>query len=388
MDPIQVTEPLTYARDNFETSFFADLYKVYAKNDTAARKRLERGTRETLVEAESRGIKFKDAEGRAMSSSAGAGGDFLPPLYFGDLYAEFRRQTRVAAGLVWNRQLPPKGTTVTVPRVSAGGSNIAQTADNQNVSNVDETSALVTVPVSTVAGYLDLSRQILERAEPGFDEVVAYDLILAYGKSLDNYVLNGTGASGQPKGLLTVVGTNAITYTQASPTVGNAYPKLADGMRQVAENVFSPPTAWLMTARRWAWFVDALDAQNRPLVVPETIAQANDRRYDLGSQDRDGDSDLLSPVGTIMGLPVYVDENLPKTQGAGTNQDVIVVADFRKHILWEEPAGPRVFQFEDNPNNSSAEIRVQAFGLIAFTGERYPAATSVITGTGLVAPTF
>lgn len=392
VDHIQVTESLTYARDNTETSYFSDLYRARFLNDGSARARLKKGTKETLVEAEKRGIKFRDVESRALNQSTTSGGDFLPPLYFGELYAEYKRQRRVVAGLVKNFDLPANGLSINVPRVTAGATTAAQTADNANLSTTDETTAVITIPVETIAGYVDLSRQILERAEPGLDEIIAVDLISSYGQVLDNYLINGTGSNGQPKGILQT-SYNSIVFTTGSPTVGLLYPKIADATRQVAEAIYERPTAFVMTARRWAWFLATLDANQRPLILPDDgglpqTMQLKEFFLDSGNAITFNNDEPIRPDGKLLGLPVYIDENMPKTSGSGTNQDIIICACFPKHFLWEDRNGPRIFTFDDLSGSTAGKVRVEAFGFAAFTAERHATATSVVSGTGLTPPTF
>lgn len=385
-----LSEPTTYSRENPDASFFADLYRYQNDGDLEARDRLEQGSKETLIDAEARGIQFRDVEGRAMSSNSGAGGDFLPPLYFGDLYAEFKRARRVTASLVDQLPLPAKGNTITVPLVTGGDTTAAQTADNQNLSNTDATTNIVTIPVCSVAGYVTMSRQILERALPGLDRIIAQDLLADYGKQVNNYVLNGSGSAGQPKGVLKTA-YNAITFGGTS-TVPLLYPKLLDANRQVTEAVFEPATAWIMTARRWAWILGATDSNGRPLVVPEAnppyVWDAT-KMIPAGYAGALGtDAHDIWPAGTLIGIPVYVDETVSKVLGTGTNQDEILTAVWKRHILWEDAAGPRTFEFADFSGAQTAQVRIEVYGSMAFTAERFPTATSVITGTGLQAPTF
>lgn len=389
-----IKEPLTYSRDNPMSSYFRDLMNYQLRRgDTSGLERLQRNNKEVLVEAEERGIVYRDAEGRAMSSSAGAGGDFLPPLYFGELYAKFRRARRVTSRLVRNYPLAAHGNTITIPRVTAGTATAAQTADNQNLQTTDATTAILTVPVCTVAGYNDLSRQIVERSDPGFDQIVIEDLLADYNKKVNQYVVNGSGSAGQPLGILNVSGFNAITFTTGSPTVPLLYPKVLDSVRQISENVFEPTVGFVMTARRWAWILASLDSSNRPLAVVNgqgpfnALGLHNTGNASFNDNLGDGLNGSMVPAGWFAGYQVYVDETIPKTLGAGTNQDPIIAAAFGEHILWEDPAGPRQFHFE-GVTSQTAAIRVQVFGYMAFTAGRYPAATSIINGTGLVAPTF
>lgn len=375
-------EAPVYDKDNpHGASYFADLYAASARQSRDAIARLQRNSEMTSVELEKRGTPFHDAEGRAMGSTAGAGGDFLPPLYFGDLYAEFKRARRVTAKLVRNLPLAAKGNTITIPRITGGTLTAAQ-QDNQNVQNTDATTQILTIPVCTVAGYNDLSRQIVERSEPGLDLLIVEDLLKDYNKRVNSYVVNGTGAGGQPTGFFTQSGVNTITYSSGSPTSYGLYSKVWDAVRQITENVFEETQALVMTARRWAWLAAAVDSQNRPLVVTNGQGPFNALGLQTGKI-----LDDATPAGWFGGIPVYVDETLPKVQGTGTNQDAILAAAFNEHILWEDPAGPRQFTFE-GVTSQTAAIRVQVFGYMAFTAGRYPAATSVIVGTGLTPPTF
>lgn len=382
---LSVTEARTYEKDNATASFFSDLYRMQRYNDRGALERLQRNSREAIVDAEERGTPLRDAEGRAMNSTTTSGGDFLPPLYFGDLYAEFKRARRVASNLVRNLPLPAHGNSITIPRMTSGASTAAQNGDNSNLSTTDAVTATVTVPVCTVAGYADMSRQIVERSEPGLDQIILEDLFRSYNAQVNTYVVNGSGGSGQPQGILGLSGINSVTYTSGTPTAYGLYPKVLDAVRRVTEAVFEPTVGLIMTARRWAWILASVDGNNRPLAVPNQAGPFNS----VGVRN-DANSSFLEnmvPAGWFAGYPVYIDETIPKTLGSGTNEDRIIAGAFNEDILWEDGAGPRTFTFE-GILSQTAGIRVEVFGYMAFTAGRYPAANSVISGTGLATPTF
>jgi len=403
---VEVQEASVYQRGNPYKSYFVDLWQARTRGNREAEARLEKCHKEAVAFDQKRGL--VDAEGRAMGSGSTAGGSFLPPLYFGDLYAEFKRARRVTSRLVQNRPLTERGNSISIPRLKAASSGdtttatltAAQTADNATLANQDATTDTITVPVCTVAGYADLSRQIIERSDPGFDEIILTDLLKDYNKKVNFYVVTGSGSSGQPKGFLNDSNIISISYTDGTPTVGELYPKLLDAVRQIEENVFQPAVAFVMTARRWAWFLAALDSSGRPLVVPNQNGPYNALAMEspvygafgdntgAGYQSRQQDNRIMvAPAGWIVGYPVFVDETLPKTNGTGTNEDVILTGAFEEDILWEDAAGPRNFQFE-GVLSSTAGVRLEVFGYMAFTSERYPKANAKIIGTGLVAPTF
>jgi hypothetical protein len=87
----------------------------------------------------------------------------------------------------------------------------------------------------------------------------------------------------------------------------------------------------------------------------------------------------------ILGLPVIVDPNIPTNIGAGTNQDNVYVARAADLRLWE--TGLRAETFTE-PYADSMGVLFRAFAYSAAIPGRYTTSVSVISGTGLVAPTF
>src|SRR5581483_2415399 len=205
----------------------------------------------------------------------------------------------------------------------------AQTADGANIQDTSMTTSSVSLPVRTIAGQQEIALQLLEQSPISFDEVVFMDLAADYAQKLDLQVLQGTGASGQVTGILNTSGVSTVAYTSGTPTVGGIYPKIANAAQLIASQRFLPPDSLIMHPRRWGWFVAALDSQNRPLVVPNGDNQPYNA-IAVGGEDV-----AQGAVGSIMGLPVYLDANLPTNLGAGTNQDPILVGRFSDAYLYE-----------------------------------------------------
>jgi hypothetical protein len=89
----------------------------------------------------------------------------------------------------------------------------------------------------------------------------------------------------------------------------------------------------------------------------------------------------------LLGLPIIADASVGTTYGAATNQDEIYLVDAREMHLWEQPGSPFSLRFEAT-NAGSLTVKSVVYGYAAFTAERYPLAASIISGTGLVAPSF
>jgi HK97 family phage major capsid protein len=409
--PVQVVrEPKTYDR-GARHSFFGDVFRASRTGDMVAQERLRRHAREQAEEIERRKTAYEreledwaeelggpevqvirmarpgsservklsraryDMEMRDLSRTDGAGGEFVPPLWLVDEYVALARAARVFAD-AWNtRPLPPGTDSINIPKVATGGAVAAQ-ADNATVQETDPTTTSIQANVKTIAGQVDIAIQLLEQSPIAFDEVVFSDLIAAYNAELDAQLINGSGAGANLQGVLGLAGINAVTYTDATPTVGELYPKVADAANQAANGRKLPATAIFMHSRRWYWHTAALDSQGRPLVVP--LAAQNP----IASIE-----DVLAegPVGVLQGLPVLMDQNIPTNLGAGTNEDRVIACRPSDFWLWESFLRTRVL---NEVGSGTLTVRLQLYNYAAATAARYPAGISVISGTGLVTPTF
>ena len=364
-----IKESLTYQRNNGQ-SYLRDLVKhsLQIDGDGSAAERLRRHAVDVASAPEYRDLTRTD----------GAGGYFVPPAWLMSDYVELARAGRPTANLVQNDALPPGTDSINIPTVSTGTATAIQTADNGAVQETDLADASVTAGVKTIAGQQDLAIQLLEQSPVNFDQVIFRDLIADYATKVDVQVINGSNGSGQVKGMLSASNTIGVTYTDTSPTVPELYSKLADAIQQMHTNRFRPPSVIVMHPRRWAWFLTALDSQNRPLVVPNAYGPNNA----MGTLSA---VDSQQVVGSIHGLPVVTDPSIPTNLGAGTNEDRILVMKSDDHILWESSVRTRVLP---DVGSGTLTVRLQVYGYVAFTAERYPKGLAIISGTGLVAPTF
>jgi HK97 family phage major capsid protein len=347
-------EPRTY-RSNGEHSFIADAYAAQFNNDFAAKDRLARHMNEERIER------------RDVTSANFVG--LVVPQYLTQLAAPFARAGRPTADIARKHALPAQGLTINISKVTTGSSVAAQT-EGAAVSETNMDDTLLTINVNTYAGQQNVSRQALERGT-GIDSLVMADLVSAYHTTLNTAVVAELLASaGQ-----------SVTYTDASPTVAELYPKMLDAIQKVQTTFFAGPNVIVMHPRRLAWILAALDSSNRPLAVPTPVAM-NPVAFGEGSVQY-GNSGY-----SIAGLPVVTDATVSTAQGAGTNEDTIYIGNAQELHLWEEGDGsPMMLRFEQ-PKGSELDVQMIVYGYSAFTANRYPNAWAKIGGTGLVTPTF
>jgi HK97 family phage major capsid protein len=263
--------------------------------------------------------------------------------------------------------------------MTTGSSTAVQVTQNDAVSETDVDDTLLTINVRTIAGQQDLSRQAIERGT-GIDQFVAQDLIRSWHTTLDSQILNGAGTAGTIVGLRSAGG-KAVTFTSTAPTVALLYPKLADAIQQIQTNAFVNPTHFVMHPRRLAFLLAAVDTTNRPLVVPAASGPMNAVSSGSGSVAY-GNSGYQ-----MMGLPIITDANIGTTYGTTTNQDEIYVVTAPECHLWEQGGSPFTLRY-DATGAGNLTIKTVVYGYAAFTAGRYPLANSIISGTGLAAPSF
>ena len=363
------SEPETY-RKGGERSYFRDLVSVSLQRPGAreAGERLERNSREVASAMQE----------RALSTTDAAGGDFVPPLWMINDYVELARTARPTADRVRNLELPTGTDSLNVPKIATGTAVAEQSTQNSAVQNTDATTSSVEAKVATLAGQQVVAVQLIEQSPLNLDDVLLADLAADYAAKVDLFVLNNN-ATGK-KGLLQEASTNAITYTSGSPTVALLWPKIADAIQQVTTNRYMPPDTIVMHPRRWAYLLAAVDTAGRPLILANPSQGANNA---LGTST--GVASANGVVGTIAGLDVIVDPQIPTNLGAGTNQDPIIVFRAADSILWEGAPHAEAFR-ETKAEQLSVLLRFYRYA--AFTTARYAKSVAVINGTGLVAPTF
>ena len=354
------SEARTYS-PKAETSFLADAYSAQFNNDFAAKERLARHMNEEKVER------------RDVTSANFAG--LVVPQFLTDLAAPFARAGRPFLDVARKHQLPDSGLVISISKVTTGSSTAVQT-EGAAVSETNMDDTKLDVSVVTVAGQQNVSRQAIERGT-NIDSLVMADLVAAYHTNLDSLFVTTSATS------LTNTITQVVTYTDASPTVAELYPKLADAIQRIQTNFFAGPNFILMHPRRLAFILAALDDQKRPLAVPVPNFNGQPAIASGNGAPVYGNSGY-----TILGLPVITDANVITTNGAGANEDVIILGNTQEAHLFEQGSGePMMLRFEQ-PKASELDVTMIVYGYSAFTANRYPNAFSLIGGTGLVTPTF
>lgn len=337
-----------------------------AIGNLAAMERLQRHMQEERVE--------RGGELVERAAGTGAFSGLVVPQYLVDQFAPLARASRPLADAMRHHDLPEKGMSLSIARTTTGTTVADQANEYDTISETDFDDTLLSIPVRTAAGAQTISRQAVERGE-GVEDTVLQDLIGAYNVNLDSGLINkGT------VGLSAV--SSAISYTDATPTGLELYPKLVQAPGLVEASLMNAAIGdviAVMHSRRWYWLQAQLTSTWPLFGQPGVAGQQAGLNY--GERYGNGFRGLL-PSGT----PVILDNNIATNLGAGTNEDEIYFTAQSEAHLWEDPNAPMLIKAEQNQAKKLA-VDLIVYGYYAFTFVRRPHAQK-INGTGLTTPAF
>ncbi len=352
---VEVRDAQVYTPNATETSFLRDLFLAKRNMNPDALDRLHRNN-------SLRG----DMEARAgMTTVAGAGGEFAPPQWMEDEIVALARPGRPFANIIPTKQLPKGVSQFNIPKVATGSQSALQSTQNSGLNIVNPTSSVVSVNINTLASGVLVSQQLIDQSGVPVESYVIPDMAADYARLLDTSLITALAGTS---------GINTITYTDASPTSSKILAQIQAAIDTVHTTRFAPPTVIVMHPARWGHFLAAVDAQGRPLVVPNPeYGAVNVSGIANGSVSQ-------GVAGTLRGVPVVLDPSIPQNLGTGTNQDEIFVIKADDIWLWE---GTPTADVLVETYGAQLSVLYRYWNYYAFTAARYTQATAVISGTGL-----
>jgi HK97 family phage major capsid protein len=232
--------------------------------------------------------------------------------------------------------------------------------------------SLFNANVFTVAGLAVASNQLLE--DSSIDRYLIDQLTRRINHVIETGVIAGTG-TGQPLGILGTSGVQTQTYTDATPTVAEFLPQVAQAIAKVQDVGFTNASLIVMRPQLWTQIITTTDPSITGHVEFVYGASAADPR---GRQANES----IFVQRQLFGVPVVLSMNIPTNLGAGTNESRAIVANFDDDLFLNRSSlqvdkSEHVY-FTSNQTVFRAERRV------GFTAGIYPASHVVISGTGMI----
>lgn len=102
---------------------------------------------------------------------------------------------------------------VTIPKLTAAGTAYWLSTEATAITESQQTLGQLALTPKNVGAYTEISRQLMMQANPSADMLVMNDLSKVIALAIDLAALNGSGASGQPLGVIGTAGIGAVTGT-------------------------------------------------------------------------------------------------------------------------------------------------------------------------------
>ena len=259
-----------------------------------------------------------------VTSGATTGGNLVQTDLLADDFIEFLRNNALMLQL-GVRTMPGLVGNVAIPRRSGVASTYYLSTQTTAITQSESTFDQVTMAPKNLAALSKYSRQTLLQGTPGIEELVRRDLTDGINLAIDLGILNGSGQSGQPTGIMQTSGIGSV----AMGTNGGAI---------TVEKVVDLESA-VMQAN------GVVNAANVAYLTNYKVSAALKKLRAGGSTTGDGPflvNDQLNAIGrgptpaNLNGYPLALTNQVPSTLTKGSSSGVcsaLVMGDFSQAMV-------------------------------------------------------
>lgn len=218
-----------------------------------------------------------------------------------------RAGARVMNGLSGDVKIPKKLTAASAAWIATEGGASAES---------EMTVGSVSLTPKTLGAHTDITRQLMIQSSMDVEALVRDDLAQALALAIDLAALEGTGASGQPTGILNTSGVNTTTFAGVNPTFAEV---VAMETALADDNALMGSLGYIMRSGMYGALKTTEKASGTAQFVVEPGNTINGYNTFVSNQGTAGNayfgnfSDLL--VGFFGGLDIIVDPYTNSTSG-------------------------------------------------------------------------
>lgn len=103
--------------------------------------------------------------------------------------------------------------SITIPKQTVAATTTWLANEAAQITEAQQTFVQIALTPKNVGGYTEISRQLLLQSNPSIEGIVSADLAAVVALDIDAKGLNGSGAAGQPTGIINTSGIGAVTGT-------------------------------------------------------------------------------------------------------------------------------------------------------------------------------
>ena len=303
-----------------------------------------------------------------VTSGATTGGNLVATDLLDQDFIEFlrNRSVMIAAGVSVMTGLQGN---VAIPRRSGVSSTYYLSTQSTQITQSESTFDQVTMTPKNLAALSKYSRQTLLQATPGIEQLVRNDLVDGINVAMDLGILNGTGSSGQPTGIMQTSGIGSV----AIGTNGGAITMETLVNLETELTIDNVP----------------VDRSSINYITNAKVMGALKKLRAGGSTTTDGPflvNDNLVAIGrggtpsVINGYPVYVTNQVPSNLTKGSSSGVcsaVLIGDFSQATVGMWGNGLEITVGEDQDDFSKALTSVR--GIVSYdVGVREPKAFATV----------
>lgn len=150
---------------------------------------------------------------RDLTAATAAAGGYL--VGTDNLAASFIELLRARAKVVQlgARMLPGLVGDVTIPKQTGAATAVWLSTEASTITESAQTFGQLALTPKNVGAYTEISRQLMMQSNPAADMLVMDDINRVLSLAIDLAALNGSGASGQPTGIINTSGIGSVTGT-------------------------------------------------------------------------------------------------------------------------------------------------------------------------------
>lgn len=246
---------------------------------------------------------------RALSEGlqAGAGPELIANTLLAGSYIEVLRNAMVMmqAGAT---MMPGLKGTHDIPRQLSGASSVWLTAEDEEASESQATFDQISLSPKDLACFTEVTRRSLMNSTPSTEGIVRNDLLIAQALGIDHATLYGTGANGQPRGVINQAGINTVDFAADQPTFQETVTMIKEMM---LDNAHMGSLGYMLDPNGWEHgYTTEKFADTGKTIISEANT-INGSSYQMSNQVAEGDwfygnwSDVL--IGEWGGLELNVD---------------------------------------------------------------------------------
>lgn len=155
--------------------------------------------------------RYQEAQRVMVTTTGSAGGFLVGTDHLAGSFIEILRQESIL-GSLGARMLPGLVGDVDIPRLDTGATFEWLTEDEDHTP-ADAVLGQVTLAPKTVSGAIPISRRMLKQSSPSVEQLLMGDMGQGAASAIDIAGFQGSGAAGQPTGIVNTTGVGTVTVT-------------------------------------------------------------------------------------------------------------------------------------------------------------------------------